>query len=289
MRARARALRRRPQAGRQRAAAPAQARRDAQPDHHRRAQVRDDEHPPLPRASPRDPDVEAEGAQLLRRGAQLGPRPRLVPRPLRRALRGARRVLAPLHEPAPLPGRRRADPPARPRRQADLHGPRPDLADPLPLVPTPPARATRRGRWRSPRPPRPGLRHPLDVLAAAPALSRALRPLPDRGDRPGGAPVRPRGDDAQGLPFRRGRRELHLRAVRPRVGEVERQGIRALPVHGEADQAAGFRSFDRNFDRFPEPMRWMVEKVVHDPEAPPAPKPELPGLDPRPPERALRR
>ena len=38
----------------------------------------------------------------------------------------------------------------------------------------------------------------------------------------------------------------------------------------------GFRSFDRNFDRLPERMRWMVEKVVHDPEAPPAPKPELP-------------
>ncbi len=38
----------------------------------------------------------------------------------------------------------------------------------------------------------------------------------------------------------------------------------------------GFRSFDRNFDRLPESMRWIVEKVVHDPEKPPAPKPELP-------------
>jgi hypothetical protein len=38
----------------------------------------------------------------------------------------------------------------------------------------------------------------------------------------------------------------------------------------------GFRSFDRNFDRFPERLRWMVEKVVHDPDAPSAPKPELP-------------
>jgi hypothetical protein len=38
----------------------------------------------------------------------------------------------------------------------------------------------------------------------------------------------------------------------------------------------GFRSFDRNFDRFPERMRWMVEKIVHNPEAPPAPKPKLP-------------
>jgi hypothetical protein len=38
----------------------------------------------------------------------------------------------------------------------------------------------------------------------------------------------------------------------------------------------GFRSFDRNFDRLPESMRWVVEKVVHDPEKPPAPKPKLP-------------
>jgi hypothetical protein len=38
----------------------------------------------------------------------------------------------------------------------------------------------------------------------------------------------------------------------------------------------GFRAFDRNFDRFPERLRWIVEKVVHDPQAPSAPKPELP-------------
>jgi hypothetical protein len=37
----------------------------------------------------------------------------------------------------------------------------------------------------------------------------------------------------------------------------------------------GFRSFDRNFDRLPERMRWMVEKVVHDPDKPSAPKPKL--------------
>ncbi|MBS1678968.1 MAG: sulfotransferase [Actinobacteria bacterium] len=38
----------------------------------------------------------------------------------------------------------------------------------------------------------------------------------------------------------------------------------------------GFRSFDRNFDRLPERMRWIVEKVVHDPDKPSAPKPVLP-------------
>jgi hypothetical protein len=37
----------------------------------------------------------------------------------------------------------------------------------------------------------------------------------------------------------------------------------------------GFRSFDRNFDRLPESMRWIVERVVHDPERPPAEKPKL--------------
>jgi hypothetical protein len=38
----------------------------------------------------------------------------------------------------------------------------------------------------------------------------------------------------------------------------------------------GFRSFDRNFDRLPERMRWMVEKLVHNPDKPPAAKPKLP-------------
>ncbi|HWO84620.1 MAG TPA: sulfotransferase domain-containing protein, partial [Solirubrobacterales bacterium] len=38
----------------------------------------------------------------------------------------------------------------------------------------------------------------------------------------------------------------------------------------------GLRSLDRNFDRLPESMRWLVEKVVHDPDKPPAPKPKLP-------------
>ena len=41
----------------------------------------------------------------------------------------------------------------------------------------------------------------------------------------------------------------------------------------------GFRSFDRNFDRLPERMRWMVEKIVHDPEAPSAPQAGPPRLD----------
>ncbi len=38
----------------------------------------------------------------------------------------------------------------------------------------------------------------------------------------------------------------------------------------------GLRALDRNFDRMPEPVRWVIEKVVHDPGGAPA-RPELPA------------
>ena len=38
----------------------------------------------------------------------------------------------------------------------------------------------------------------------------------------------------------------------------------------------GLRAIDRNFDRLPESLRWLVERLVHDPDAGAAPKPELP-------------
>jgi hypothetical protein len=38
----------------------------------------------------------------------------------------------------------------------------------------------------------------------------------------------------------------------------------------------GLRAVDRNFDRLPEPLRWLVERVVHDPGAGEVPKPEVP-------------
>jgi hypothetical protein len=37
----------------------------------------------------------------------------------------------------------------------------------------------------------------------------------------------------------------------------------------------GLRGVDRRFDRLPESLRWAVERVIHDPEAGEAPKPEL--------------
>ena len=38
----------------------------------------------------------------------------------------------------------------------------------------------------------------------------------------------------------------------------------------------GLRAIDRNFDRLPERLRWLVERMVHDPGAGEVPKPEVP-------------
>ena len=37
----------------------------------------------------------------------------------------------------------------------------------------------------------------------------------------------------------------------------------------------GLRALDRNFDRLPESLRWLVERLVHDPGKGAAPKPQL--------------
>jgi hypothetical protein len=47
-------------------------------------------------------------------------------------------------------------------------------------------------------------------------------------------------------------------------------------VMDRAVRLPGLRAVDRNFDRLPEPLRWLVERVVHDPGAGAAPKPEVP-------------
>jgi Sulfotransferase domain len=39
----------------------------------------------------------------------------------------------------------------------------------------------------------------------------------------------------------------------------------------------GLRSMDRNFDRLPESLRWIVERIVHDPDSGEAAKPEVPA------------
>ncbi len=62
--------------------------------------------------------------------------------------------------------------------------------------------------------------------------------------------------------------------------EWETGGARAkeggFRLMDRAVRLPGLRALDRNFDRFPESLRWLVEKVVHDPGAGPAAKPELP-------------
>ena len=49
----------------------------------------------------------------------------------------------------------------------------------------------------------------------------------------------------------------------------------ASALMDRAVRMPGLRALDRNFDRLPERMRWMVERLVHDPESGEAAKPEL--------------
>jgi hypothetical protein len=48
-------------------------------------------------------------------------------------------------------------------------------------------------------------------------------------------------------------------------------------IMDRAVRLPGLRAFDRNFDRLPESLRWLVERLVHDPGAGPAAKPEVPA------------
>jgi hypothetical protein len=80
------------------------------------------------------------------------------------------------------------------------------------------------------------------------------------------------------------RRAFELAGVDPdfRSEQFDREWEKSSAKEGDRYQVMekivklpGFRAFDRNFDRLPESLRWVVEKVVHDPEKPSAPKPEL--------------
>ncbi len=107
----------------------------AQPGHHRCPEVRHQRPALLPGPASGGVDVDAEGAQLLHRGAQLGPRARVVRAPLRSGRPLPRRVLAQLHGLPPAHGRARADGGRAPGREADLHRPRPARPDRRPLRP----------------------------------------------------------------------------------------------------------------------------------------------------------
>ena len=56
-----------------------------------------------------------------------------------------------------------------------------------------------------------------------------------------------------------------------------RGGSRRFRALDRAVRLPGLRAVDRNFDRLPERLRWIVERTVHDPGSGAAPKPELPG------------
>ena len=48
-------------------------------------------------------------------------------------------------------------------------------------------------------------------------------------------------------------------------------------IMDRAVQLPGFRTVDRNFDRLPESLRWVVERLVHDPTRGEGPKPDVPA------------
>jgi hypothetical protein len=59
------------------------------------------------------------------------------------------------------------------------------------------------------------------------------------------------------------------------TGSAKQEG--GFRLMDRAVRLPGLRALDRNFDRLPESLRWMVERLVHDPGKGPAPKPEVPA------------
>ena len=99
---------------------------------------------------------------------------------------------------------------------------------------------------------------------------------PDRDHHPGGAPGRPRGHDARAFRFAGVDENFTSEQFDREWEKSTAKESDQYQLMEKLIKLPGFRSFDRNFDRLPESMRWMVEKVVHDPDKPSAPKPELP-------------
>jgi Sulfotransferase domain len=59
------------------------------------------------------------------------------------------------------------------------------------------------------------------------------------------------------------------------TGSAKQEG--GFRLMDRAVRLPGLRALDRNFDRLPESLRWLVERLVHDPGKGPAPKPEVPA------------
>ena len=192
----------------------------------------------------------------------------MVREPLRPRRRGPRRELAALHEPAALRRRRR-------RGCASCSAPRPGWSTwsatrstgCSPTTCTTSAAATSRGRWRRRSPTRIRLRRPqpLRDAGSSPTWRRSARER-----RAGGRPRGPRRRRAT----RRCAPCSSSAGVDPafRSQQFEREwetgsgkqdgGFRLMD---RAVRLPGLRALDRNFDRLPESLRWLVERVVHDP------------------------
>ena len=95
---------------------------------------------------------------------------------------------------------------------------------------------------------------------------------PGRAARPSARPTMRRVFE---LPRRR-RRASPRRSSRASGRRGSAKGGGGFRLMDRAVRLPGLRALDRNFDRLPESLRWRVERIVHDPDAGAAPKPELP-------------
>ena len=86
-----------------------------------------------------------------------------------------------------------------------------------------------------------------------------------------------RGDDAPRVRVPRRRLRTSTRSSSSASGRPgTAKGGGRFRLMDRAVRLPGLRALDRNFDRLPESLRWLVERVVHDPGAGEAPKPEVP-------------
>ena len=182
-----------------------------------------------------------------------------------------------LHQPAPLRGRRRADPASTAPTPACSTWCATRSSGSSPTGSTRPAPATRPASWSRPSP------SPTPPTSTAPSTGCSCSPTSSCFDREQIEVITQEELQTE--------REETMRKAFAFAGvdesftseQFDREWEKSSAKQGDKYQfmeklikLPGFRSFDRNFDRLPESMRWLVEKVVHDPEKPPAPKPKLP-------------
>ncbi|TMK69267.1 MAG: sulfotransferase domain-containing protein [Actinobacteria bacterium] len=236
--------------------------------------MRDDEPSPLPQSPSRGRDVAAEGAQLLRRRAQLAAGTRLVRRPFRAGRTRARRKLPALHEPACV--RRRFAAHVVPAARIVYV-----VRDPIDRMLSHYMHNV--GGGYDERPIEEALADPQSSYVTRSRYFFQLEPYLDAFGS-GSIQIVSREELKNARPETM-RRAFEFCGVDPNFTSeqferewetgVAKTGSR-FRVMDRAVRLPGLRALDRNFDRFPESLRWIVERLVHDPEGGEAPKPELP-------------